>query len=154
MRHTFRKRGLVAVASVLLLTASACGQGGDGGGSGGSGEADRSAGSSGSAPEGEPTSGGTATFAYAVDAASVDSANCGSSVSWMACTAIYGTLVTFDAETLEYGPGMAESFESEDGKVWTITLRPDLTFSDGTPFDAEAVAFNWDRAKDPVNRNS
>lgn len=153
MRHT-TKKGLVALASAVLLTASACGQGGSGGGTGdGPAEGDRASGQSGSAPEGEPTSGGSAAFAYAVDAASVDSANCGSSVSWMACTAIYGTLATFDPESMEYGPGLAESFDSEDGKVWTITLRPDLTFSDGTPFDAEAIAFNWERAKDPVNRN-
>ena len=154
MRHT-KKKGLAALASAILLTATACGQGGGGSaGTPGETEGDRASGNSGSAPEGEPKVGGTLSFAYAMDAVSVDSASCGTSVSWMACTAIYGTLVTFDADTQEYEPGLAESFDSEDGKVWTITLRPDLTFSDGTPFDAEAIAFNWERAKDPVNRNS
>lgn len=155
MRHQ-RTAGAVALASAVLLAVSACGEGGGGDTAGGGGDSlgDRAAGSSGPAPEGDPVEGGTVTFAYAVDAASVDSANCGSSVSWMACTAIYGTLVTFDPVTLEYGPGLAESYETEDGRVWTLTLREGLEFTDGTPLDAEAVAFNWERAKDPVNRNT
>jgi peptide/nickel transport system substrate-binding protein len=37
--------------------------------------------------------------------------------------------------------------------VWTLKLRPDTKFSDGTPFDAEAVKFNWDRVLDAANRS-
>ena len=32
-----------------------------------------------------------------------------------------------------------------------IVTREGLTFSDGTPFDAEAIKYNWDRIKDPAN---
>lgn len=63
---------------------------------------------------------------------------------------MYGALLNYDFDTGEIEPGMAESFTTEDGKTWTLKLRPGLTFTDGTPFDAAAVAFNWDRALDPA----
>ncbi len=66
------------------------------------------------------------------------------------CQAIYGALMYYNLETREFEPGMAESFTTEDGKTWTLSLRPNLTFTDGTPFDAEAVAFNWNRILDPA----
>jgi peptide/nickel transport system substrate-binding protein len=34
---------------------------------------------------------------------------------------------------------------SNGGKTWTFTLRQGVTFSDGTPFNAQAVYFNWER---------
>lgn len=51
---------------------------------------------------------------------------------------IYDTLTHFDPDTGEITPGLAESWKL-DGRTFTITLRPDVTFSDGTPFDAAAV---------------
>ena len=43
-------------------------------------------------------------------------------------------------------PGLAEDWEfSEDGLVLTLELREGVTFHDGEPFDAEAVAANVDR---------
>jgi peptide/nickel transport system substrate-binding protein len=36
---------------------------------------------------------------------------------------------------------------SADGKVYTFTLRTGVTFSDGTPFNAAAVKFNYERWK-------
>lgn len=58
--------------------------------------------------------------------------------------AIYGTLMKY-GENGEAVPAMAKSFESPDGKVWTLTLRDGVTFTDGTAFDAEAVKFNIER---------
>ncbi len=50
------------------------------------------------------------------------------------------------------GPWLAESWSvSPDRRVYTFTLRSDVKFHDGTPFDAEAVRFNLDRIKDPRN---
>ncbi len=41
---------------------------------------------------------------------------------------------------------LAESYSVEDeGRSLVIHLRPDVVFSDGTPFDAEAVKFNIER---------
>lgn len=70
------------------------------------------------------------------------------------CAPVFGTLLEYDPESGELGAGMAESFESADGSVWTLKLRDGMTFSDGTPFDAEAVAFNWNRLKDPATLSS
>jgi peptide/nickel transport system substrate-binding protein len=33
---------------------------------------------------------------------------------------------------------------SGDGRAWTLSLREDVSFTDGTPLDAEAVAYNFD----------
>ena len=35
---------------------------------------------------------------------------------------------------------------SADGKIWTITLLPDLKFSDGSPLTAQDVAFTYNQA--------
>ena len=47
-------------------------------------------------------------------------------------------------------PWLADSWEiSPDGLEYTFTLRPDVTFHDGTPFNAEAVKANFDTTMDP-----
>ncbi|MEM6428613.1 MAG: ABC transporter substrate-binding protein [Deinococcota bacterium] len=47
-------------------------------------------------------------------------------------------------------PWLATSWEpSEDYMMWTLTLREGVTFHDGTPFNAEAVQFNFDRMVAP-----
>lgn len=62
--------------------------------------------------------------------------------------AVYGFLVYVDLEGKVQG-GMAESLTSDDAQVWTLKLRPDVKFTDGNPYDAEAVVYNWKRAADP-----
>lgn len=45
-------------------------------------------------------------------------------------------------------PWLAEQAESSDGgKLWTVTLRDDVTWHDGTPFTADDVAFSYDYYK-------
>jgi peptide/nickel transport system substrate-binding protein len=39
---------------------------------------------------------------------------------------------------------------SDDGLTYTFTLRSDVKFHDGTPFNAKAVCFNLDRIKNPA----
>jgi len=49
-------------------------------------------------------------------------------------------------------PGLAESWEiSADGLTWIFHLRHGVKFHDGTPFNAEAVVFNFDRQMNPDN---
>src|SRR5882672_10761723 len=49
-------------------------------------------------------------------------------------------------ETLNFVPQLALSQEtSEDGKVVTIKLRPNVKFHDGEPLDAEAAKFSLER---------
>lgn len=58
---------------------------------------------------------------------------------------IYEGLVENDVDG-RVRPLLAESWEiSADGKRYTFKLRRDVKFSDGTPFDAAAVKFNFDR---------
>lgn len=53
-------------------------------------------------------------------------------------------LVSLD-ENGEVVPWLAESWEaSDDGLTYTLTLKDGVEFTDGTPLDAEAVAYNFD----------
>ena len=59
---------------------------------------------------------------------------------------VFEPLVINTAEGVR--PWLAESWEiSPDGRVYTFHLRRGVTFSDGTPFDAEAVRLNMDAIK-------
>jgi peptide/nickel transport system substrate-binding protein len=52
-------------------------------------------------------------------------------------------------------PWLAESWTtSEDGLTWEFTLRPDVTFTDGTAFDAAAVKTNIEHLQDPATKSS
>jgi peptide/nickel transport system substrate-binding protein len=56
------------------------------------------------------------------------------------------TLVVVDPATGDLYPGLATSWEvSDDALEITFTLREGVTFHDGTPFNAEAVKYNFDR---------
>lgn len=47
-------------------------------------------------------------------------------------------------------PCLAERWEvSADGRVWTFHLRKGVRFHDGTPLDAAAVVFSFERQRDP-----
>jgi peptide/nickel transport system substrate-binding protein len=63
---------------------------------------------------------------------------------------VYDTLVYRHPQTKGFVPGLAESWEmAPDGLSWTFTLRQDVTFHDGTPFNAQAVGINLDRIVNP-----
>lgn len=59
---------------------------------------------------------------------------------------VYEGLVRYASGTLEVEPGLAESWTiSEDGTVYTFSLRDGVQFHDGSALDAEAVVFNFER---------
>jgi peptide/nickel transport system substrate-binding protein len=67
----------------------------------------------------------------------------------------YDSLMRWDEATGEYVPKLAESLEpNADFTEWTLTLRPDIEFSDGTPLDAEAVGKSIDRFSQTGIRNN
>lgn len=73
-------------------------------------------------------------------------ANDGNSLYVM--NAIYDTLVEQNTD-LEIQPALAESLEQIEDTVWEAKLREDVTFHDGSPFNAEVVKANLDRVLDP-----
>ncbi len=62
---------------------------------------------------------------------------------------LFDKLVDTD-ENLNIVPMLATSWAvSPDGKTVTLKLRQGVKFHDGTPFNAEAVKYNFDRMQDP-----
>jgi peptide/nickel transport system substrate-binding protein len=63
---------------------------------------------------------------------------------------VYDTLVFEDPINGGFVPGLAESWDiSSDGLTYTFSLRTDVRFHDGTPFNAQAVKANIDYILDP-----
>lgn len=63
---------------------------------------------------------------------------------------IFDTLVKRD-ENEELTPGLATEWKQVDDLTWEFTLREDVTFTNGEPFNAEAVKYSIDRVLDPEN---
>ena len=63
----------------------------------------------------------------------------------MIAGAVYDTLTVPTRDPLKYAPYLAKDVEPNSTyDQWTITLRPGVTFQDGTPVDAAAVKQNID----------
>ena len=62
---------------------------------------------------------------------------------------LYDGLVRYADGTLNVEPSLAREWSiSEDGTLYTFTLRDDVVFHDGSDFNAEAVVFNFERMLD------
>ena len=61
---------------------------------------------------------------------------------------ILETLITLSPD-MEIQPRLATSWEFIEDNRLRFTLRDDVTFHDGTPFNAEAVKFTWERGFNP-----
>lgn len=67
-------------------------------------------------------------------------------------SSIYEGLLKFKEGSNTIEPSLAERYEvSKDGLEYTFYLRKGVKFSDGTPFNAEAVKINYDR-QSPAHR--
>src|SRR5438067_6079085 len=97
--------------------------------------------------------GGTITMFIAGDIQNLDPITMQNSGSTDAIrgSAVYDMLLYSDLKTSTITPQTAESLTSADALVWTLKLHPNIKFSDGTPYDAAAVRFNWLRLQDPKN---
>jgi peptide/nickel transport system substrate-binding protein len=125
-----RLKAAIAVAAVAALTAGAAG----------CAQSDRDKGGSGG------RAGGTFIFAGAGDPKNFDPIFNDDGESFRPIRQMFETLVTHKPGTAELQAGLAESWEHDpEGKVWTFKLRKGVKFHDGTPFNAAAVCFNFDR---------
>lgn len=89
---------------------------------------------------------GSLVVAQAADVQVLDPVRAQDSESIGVGTLLFEGLVRWKAGSTDVEPGLALSWEASiDGKVWTFHLRPGVTFHDGTPLDAEAVAFSFER---------
>src|SRR5215217_4190862 len=88
------------------------------------------------------------TIDLAVEPATLDPALVYESDGWSVVHSIYDALVQLGAGgALEMV--LAESLTQVDPLTWEIRLRPDITFHNGEPLDATAVAFSVDHILDP-----
>ena len=66
----------------------------------------------------------------------------------LALSPVYETLMRFD-ENGEIQPYLAESLVADqDAKTYTVKLRDGITFSDGSPLDADALLWNFENFKE------
>ena len=92
-----------------------------------------------------PVRGGTLTFAAGADPDSLDPQNTQSNPGEQVNRMMYENLVRFNAK-MQLEPGLAEMWtQSADGLAWTFKLRKGVKFHDGTPLDAKAVKYFFDR---------
>lgn len=98
------------------------------------------------APASVTAQGNTFTFGEFGNAVALDPAIVTDGISFRVTVQGCESLLFFDGETTNPVPGLAESWTaSEDGTVWTFKLVEGVMFHDGTPFNAEAVKYNFDR---------
>ena len=96
--------------------------------------------------------GGSAEFGAYVDGPGLDPVVPQSNQGGLQQAAIYGTLMRYDYDTAEYEPSVAESLEpNEDATQWTLKLRDDVTFGDGTALTADIVKAHIERFLLPEN---
>lgn len=103
----------------------------------------------------EPQDGGTLVYATGdAEPTCLDPHVGGNYPQAMLTTQVLEPLVGRDAEG-EILPWLATGWEiSDDGLTWDFTLAEDITFTDGTPFDAEAVKVNVEHLQDPATQSS
>jgi peptide/nickel transport system substrate-binding protein len=131
--------------AAFALAATACGDDGDGGSESQSTTPGATAGPT---TTKAPVSGGTLTFGNFSEPASLDNVvSTGSGTTGgTEMAAIYDTLMRYDPDTGKYENRTAESVSSTaDFLEWTVKIKPNIKFTDGTPYDAEAVAFGLNR---------
>lgn len=71
--------------------------------------------------------------------------------------ALYDGLTRFDLRDPDVAPPIVPALATEwkpnaDASSWTFKLRDGVTFHDGTPWDADAAIFNFDRFANPKSK--
>jgi peptide/nickel transport system substrate-binding protein len=148
-RHHGRRRttAKLTLAIAAALTLAACGGSSDSGSGKAPGDGLTAAGA-------KP--GGSATINLVTESRGLDpfTGTMSSVADYSRLNAIYDVLVYAEPRTNAVKPRLAESLATTDGgRTWRLALRSGVNFSDGTPLDAAAVKFTWDRMADPATRS-
>ncbi|MET9613621.1 ABC transporter substrate-binding protein [Kitasatospora indigofera] len=137
-RFTSRPGVTVAALTALLPLAAACS-------SAANGAADPAA-------AGPPKAGGTLTLAVPYGPTCLDPHQ--GQADALFSRAVLDSLVWQDEQGAVH-PWLAKSWKvSDDRRTYTFVLRPGVTFSDGTPFDAAAVKANLDHVVAPATKSA
>lgn len=97
----------------------------------------------------QPVDGGTLIYGAGADPDNLDPANTDSNTGEAFGHMMYNYLVKFD-EKMNIVPDLATKWtQSKDGLTWTFFLRKGVKFHDGTPFNAEAVKYTFERFLGP-----
>lgn len=98
----------------------------------------------------EPVAGGTLTLGVTADPAELDPHKTSLTAAWHVIEHVYDTLVTTD-QTLSPAPRLAETWDiSDDGLVYTFSLRQGAMFHNGREFVADDVKYSFERILDPA----
>lgn len=153
VRPVRRASVLVAGVSALALTLAACSSGEGVDAEGLEDAPDPSASAEDAAGGDAPA--GTLVAALANTPDQFDPHATTSQASFQVLENVYDTLVVPSAEDLTFEPSLATEWTtSEDGLEWVFTLREGVTFHDGSPFDAEDVAYSLNRIIDEELANA
>lgn len=96
---------------------------------------------------GEVAEGGDLVIATQSDAVALDPHGSNDTPSSNVAYNIYEALLIQD-ENMELQPGLATDWEMVDELTWEFTLREDVTFHDGSEFNADVVQANFERVLD------
>lgn len=108
-----------------------------------------------SKPAGDPVSGGTLTYASGDAEPTCLDPHVGGNYPQALVSGQYLEALVSRDTTGAIIPWLADSWEvSDDGLAWDFTLREDVSFTDGTPFDAAAVQANVAHLQDPETGSS
>jgi peptide/nickel transport system substrate-binding protein len=134
----------LSLVLMMLLVLAACG-----GGESASAPKESDKESDGSA-SGDSASNETFTYASTSDVVGMSPILTNDSVSANITEHVYEKLFERNIETMEFEPQLAESYEIKDDNTWVIKLKEGIKFHDGTPFNAEAVKYTFDKLRDPA----
>ena len=100
-------------------------------------------------PSGSTVSDTPLVIARDMDLSTLDPSRSFCDTCQMYLTAVYETLIGLDpADNETFVPRLATSWEgNEDNTQFTFTLDPNAVFSDGSPVEAEDVAWSWLRLR-------
>jgi ABC-type transport system substrate-binding protein len=107
----------------------------------------------GRASAGEPRKGGVLRWAQPPNPGSLDPVTGRTAAEFPILHLVFDAILDFDPMTLDPRPGLAKTFAFEDPTTFSLDLIEGVSFHDGTPFDADAVKFNLDRARTDPRSN-